>query len=201
MTGPSRWDGGGAGRTPPLSFGERELGGGGIDNRIFPPFSAIFRNFPQFSAIFRNFSAIFRGPPISIPPGERGSYPLLNNHQSLAPSSALHAQRRRLHTQFRKPPGPNQLEPNGDLPQYKATQSLYCNPTPDSAADFGRITPNSGRIAGFLEFLSKLHDKVCRRRRRQRFGLRRRLKKWYFLVTFLNVFFGSLSLLDFFQKN
>ncbi len=65
-------------------------------------------------------------------------------------------------------------------------------PPPDSAADFGRIAPNSGRIAGFLEFVSKLHGKVYWRRRRWRFSLWGRLKKWYFSVTFLNVF-GSHS--------
>ena len=42
-----------------------DRGGGGIEVRNFPQFSAIsqffaiFRNFSQFSAIFRNFSAIF----------------------------------------------------------------------------------------------------------------------------------------------
>ncbi len=41
------------------------------------------------------------------------------------------------------------------------------NPPPDSAADFGRIRPNSGQIADFLEFVSKLHGKVCWRRRRR----------------------------------
>jgi hypothetical protein len=73
------------------------------------------------------------------------------------------------------------------------------NSTPNSAADFGRITPNNGRIAGLLEFVSKLHGKVCRRRRRRRFVSREGLKNGYFQALF-SVFLGSLSLLDFFQK-
>jgi hypothetical protein len=47
--------------------------------------------------------------------------------------------------------------------------------TPHSAADFGRIRPNSGHIAGFLEFVSKLHGRECWRRRRRRSGLQGRL--------------------------
>ena len=47
----------------------------------------------------------------------------------------------------------------------EVADGMKTNP-PDSAAVFGRIAPNRGRIAGFLENKGKLYGKTPWRRRR-----------------------------------